>query len=561
MTAILTNLADEEALIKAAYGVVSRPQRLIDLLHALQDNRVVSSDDVEPLADHFAQVTELITEVDEEVGRDFSNFHGISASPGEVAKKEVFDSQVQLSLDRDGKVVSYDPAVFGVECFEEGPSIPDWMSETDRDGFRAIMASMRATGTIAPSLIRLLTHFDDETGQLFSVEPSQRDGIAAEFRSIRLRWSNRVGELFVELFKLTKTQGLLARDIVNGRSVKQFAERRGRSEATARTQLKVLLKKLGLSSQIELVSLYAGFHFRMQFLSAEETAESANTGLVHTLPDGNILPYEVHGDPDGRPVLYLHATADGAYFTPKQQRAAKEQGLRVIAPWLPFYAGSRFEKHGLLTVDAFVDRLENLLDALDIPSCAIITVRVSAPYGLRAIQRNPKRFTRLVAAGTIVPVKSPADFAHLTFGYRAPMRLARSAPSFVKLYFAAAAAMMRRGEGGKFLTSLYENSPADLRTLDDPDVVEVMKASLLRTYEESYDAPLQQTLLSSSDWSEFCENIEAHVTIICGQEDGLGTPHQVQDFCERYGFTLEGPLENVGSLAIHQVPSLIFERV
>ena len=34
----------------------------------------------------------------------------------------------------------------------------------------------------------------------------------------------------------------------------------------------------------------------------------------------------------------------------------------------------------------------------------------------------------------------------------------------------------------------------------------------------------------------------------------------VEKFCDRYGFNLIGPLQDVGSLAIQQVPHQIFEE-
>lgn len=558
-------MSDEttDELIRAAYGVVSRPQRLIDLLETLQDERMASDENIAPLSPHFARITELIDEIDPNIGDNFAEYR-----PGGDEGAQL-DSQIehtcgapQLSLTENGRITAFDAGLFADAALNVAGFLPSWMTDIDTVGYRKLAARSRKGPSAEAMLIRLRLTPDDEAGQLFAVENAADEDASVDLRVIRLRWHNQSGELFANVLRLTQTEQQLARYIVDGLSIRQFAEARQRSLGTARNQLKSLLKKLGLGSQIELVSLYAGFHASMAAIArGDRSAPEADGGRVLHLPGDNILPYELHGDPKGRPVLFLHATADGAYLTPNQEAAARANKLRVIAPWLPFYAGSTLENRGLAAVDEYVDRLEALLDELGIDGCPMITVRVAAPYGFRAIQRDPERFSALVTAGAIVPARDPSDFSHLSIGYRAPMRLARAAPSFVKLYFAATAAMVRRGQGAAYFRSLYGNSPADLATLEEPEVVENVSRSLRRTFEDGYESTLQQTLLSASDWTEFCRDITAPVRMICGREDGLAPPDRVTEFCREHGFEQVGPLDNVGSLAMHQVPRLVFDTV
>ena len=556
-------MSDEttDELIRAAYGVVSKPQRLIHLLETLQDDSLTNDENIEPLAQHFDRITELIDEIDPNIGDNFAKFEP-SAMGEEPASDENEDALAppQLCLSSDGRVSHFDESLFTASDIAVGRYLPDWMTDIDEAGYRQLSAAMRAGPIPEAMLIRLRLHEDDEAGQLFGIASTSEADEEIALRAIRLRWHEQSGALFAKVLRLTDTEKQLARYIVDGLSIRQFAEARQRSLGTARNQLKGLLRKLSLSSQIELVTLYAGFHASMAAIIRDgHSSADPDDGRVLDLPDGNILPYELHGDPDGRPVLFLHATADGAYLTPSQIAAAKASKLRIIAPWLPFYAGSRVSEYGLAAVDEYLDRIEALLDHLGVSACPVITVRVAAPYGFRAIQRNSARFTALVTAGAVVPARNPSDFSHLAIGYRAPMRLARAAPAFVKLYFAATASMVRKGQGGKFFRSLYGGSPADLATLDEPEVVENVRRSLQRTFEDGYESTLQQTLLSASDWSHFCKGITAPVRMIAGREDGLGPPEKVRALCDEFGFEMIGPLDSVGSLAMHQVPELVFD--
>ncbi|MEL7190182.1 MAG: hypothetical protein AAGK17_11565 [Pseudomonadota bacterium] len=558
-------MSDEttDELIRAAYGVVSKPQRLIDLLQTLQDDRVANDANIEPLAQHFDRVTELIDEIDPNIGDNFADFDptAMGEEPSGEDSEEAL-APAQLCLSSDGRISHFDDQLFSSADIAVGRYLPEWMTDIDDAGFRDLSAAMRAGPIPEAMLIRLRLYEDDEAGQLFGIASTSDAAEDISLRAIRLRWQEQSGALFAKVLRLTDTEKQLARYIVDGLSIRQFAEARQRSIGTARNQLKGLLRKLSLSSQIELVTLYAGFHASMAAIVKEgQSVAGGGEGCVLDLPDGNILPYELHGDPNGCPVLYFHATADGAYLTPSQLAAAKDSNLRIIAPWLPYYAGSRVSGYGLTAIDEYLDRVETLLDDLGVEKCPIITVRVAAPYGFRAVQRNPDRFAALVTAGAVVPARDQSDFSHLAIGYRAPMRLARAAPAFVKLYFAATAAMVRKGQGGKFFRSLYGGSPSDLATLDEPEVVENLKRSLQRTFEDGYESTFQQTLLSASDWSHFCKGIGVPVRMISGQEDGLGPPEKVQSLCEQFGFEMIGPLENVGSLAMHQVPELVFDTV
>lgn len=551
-----------DELIRAAYGLVSKPQRLIELLEELQDDRTADDETVVPLSAHFARITELIDEIDPNIGDSFGDFDPVEReSADNPAEKDAVERH-SLVLDYKGKVVDFDPAIFTNDVIEAGRALPPWMTDIDTSAHRKLKTQIVKQELEEPLFLRLRLSEDDAAGHLFAAEPSSTKEGVANLRMMRLRWQEQNGAVFAKVLRLTDTEKQLAQYIIDGLSIRQFAEARGRSLGTARNQLKALLKKLGLASQIELVSLYAGFQASMLAIEDEQAAPKADgQSQVFNLPCGNILPYELHGDPKGRPVIYLHATADGAYLTKAQDKAARANGLRIIAPWLPFYAGSKLENQGLAAVDEYLDRLLLLLDELNIAQCPIVTVRVSAPYGFRAVQRHKDRFTALVTAGAVVPAREASDFSHLAIGYRAPMRLARAAPSFVKLYFAATASMVRKGQGAKFFRSLYGRSPADLAVLEIPEVIENIRLTLQRTFEDGYESTLQQTLLSASDWSAFCEDIDVSVKMVCGQEDGLAPPEKVSDFAQEFGFDCIGPLENVGSLAIHQVPRLVFDTV
>lgn len=540
-----------DPLIRDAYAIAAQPERLMKLLTLLQKPGAENESD---LQSHFANVTELLTEIDPSVGDDFSTYARDLEGTSDLL------AQPDLSLSTSMTVLNVDGQIFKSSELDGGKSVPDWLFGVDGEAYAQVERLMKGRSG-GPAIVRLYTDRDDDKGVLFAAQLSGAGDTGLDFRVMRLRWNDVVGHAFARSLELTATEERLAEHLVNGRSVIEFAALRERALGTARNQLKTLLRKLGIGSQTELISLYAGFS--SAFAAAEskdQTLPSSRSSHNLILEDGSDLPFEVYGVPDGKPVLYLHATIDGAYLTARQQEAAAQQGLRVIAPWLPFYAGSKMSSTGLAVVDEFVARLVYLLDQLEIKSCSVISARVAAPYGMAAIRSHPDRFCGLVMAGAILPAGDDNDFSHLAMGYRAPLRLARIAPSFVRLYFAAISTMVRRGKSMAYFRSIYGESAADMKTLNRPDVADLMQRSMKRTFEDGYESTAQQAILTASDWSGWCRDLEVPVTVICGAEDRLAPPDMVEKFCDRYGFNLIGPLQNVGSLAIQQVPHQIFKE-
>ncbi|MEP6101612.1 hypothetical protein [Parasphingorhabdus sp.] len=541
-----------DPLIRDAYAIAAQPERLMKLLTILQKP---GTEDEGALQPHFANVTELLTEIDPSVGNDFSSY----ARDLEQASDRL--TGADLSLSTSMTVLRVDDDIFKSSEIFPGESIPDWLLGVDREAYAEIEKLIKGSAKATTAIVRLYTDQDDDKGLLFAAQLSDSDKPSLDFHTMRLRWNSAIGSAFARSLELTATEEQLAEYLVNGLSVQEFATHRNRALGTARNQLKALFRKLGISSQTDLISLYAGFS--IAFATAESKRQNPVVGgSSHrlTLADGSHLPFEVYGNPTAKPVLYLHATIDGAYLTARQQEAAEQQDLRIIAPWLPFYAGSKMSNSGLAVVEEFVERLVYLLDQLKIERCSIISARVAAPYGMAAIKSHPGRVCGLVMAGTILPADDANDFSHLAMGYRAPLRLARIAPSFVRLYFAAAATMVRRGKSLAYFKSIYGESAADMITLNRPDVAELMQRSMKRTFEDGYESTAQQAILTASDWSDWCQNLEVPVTVISGIEDRLAPPDMVKKFCARYGFNLIGPLQDVGSLAIQQVPDQIFRE-
>ena len=79
-------------------------------------------------------------------------------------------------------------------------------------------------------------------------------------------------------------------------------------------------------------------------------------------PDGGVIMVEVAGQQDGRPVLFCHGLADSRLAVQPFGPAARDLGLRLIAPDRPGIGGT--DRRGFGRLADWVDDATLVLDAL-----------------------------------------------------------------------------------------------------------------------------------------------------------------------------------------------------
>ncbi|MCU1750111.1 alpha/beta fold hydrolase [Pseudomonas sp. 6D_7.1_Bac1] len=119
-------------------------------------------------------------------------------------------------------------------------------------------------------------------------------------------------------------------------------------------------------------------------------------GHFVTLPSGLQLHYQDTGA--GEPVVFIHGSGPGAsgHSNFKQNYPVfAAAGYRSIVPDLPGY-GASDKPDSLYTLDFFVEALSGLLDALDIPRCALVGNSLGGAIALKLALDQPQRVSRLV---------------------------------------------------------------------------------------------------------------------------------------------------------------------
>jgi pimeloyl-ACP methyl ester carboxylesterase len=117
--------------------------------------------------------------------------------------------------------------------------------------------------------------------------------------------------------------------------------------------------------------------------------------------DGRVIAVEVVGDPDATPVLLSHGLADSRLSAWWLEEAARELGLRVIAPDRPGTGGTAFRWLG--QVADWADEATAVLDALRVDSAAVLGVSGGGPFAAACAARIPARVRSLMLVCPLGP--------------------------------------------------------------------------------------------------------------------------------------------------------------
>ncbi len=165
-----------------------------------------------------------------------------------------------------------------------------------------------------------------------------------------------------------------------------------------------------------------------------------------------------HGHPSALPVVFIHGFPFSHAMWQSQISAVSGQ-FRAIAYDVRGLGGSSVGD-GQYTIEGHVDDLIGLLDHLEIPKAVILGQSMGGYIALRALERNPERWTAAVLCNT----RSEADTNEGRIGRAGAIRMVKKSGSqafaddFVRKVFAPAS-FTRVPEAVKMITGVIAKTP------------------------------------------------------------------------------------------------------
>lgn len=240
------------------------------------------------------------------------------------------------------------------------------------------------------------------------------------------------------------------------------------------------------------------------------------------LPGGRRIGCAEYGDPQGLPVIALHGTPGSRLMFALSDGAARDRGIRLIAPERPGYGLSDYRHCGSLAQSA--EDVGAVADAYGLDRFAIIGVSGGGPYAVAAAASHPDRVVLLALVSPVGPIADlgrqirMAKLHRLLFGI-----LARSALG-PRAFFRLLRYMVLKAPDTVHRWLMRRVRASDRDILARADV----KASLQRAISEGLrpgiEGAVQDIRLYCAPWRlQLCE-IDVPAVVWQGSDDSIVPP-------------------------------------
>lgn len=245
---------------------------------------------------------------------------------------------------------------------------------------------------------------------------------------------------------------------------------------------------------------------------------SLRSDLTVELLDGMVVGYADVGDPDGRPVLFMHGgpTSRLDVTWPGVYEVADRLGMRLLALDRPGMGLSSYRRYAVVDYPKLV---AGFADALGLERFGVLGWSSGGKFACACAWALPERVTRAVLISSPASVDMPGVRATWSREVRLLNALGERAPWLLHLLFGGFARDFRRGRLPKMVLSMFEDSAADQAILARPDFRQLFARTLAEGARQGVRGPVQDWILDVRPWDLPLGEVGAPVVIWHGEDD------------------------------------------
>lgn len=438
----------------------------------------------------------------------------------------------------------------------------------DLAALKEIRAALASTAPQGQDRVILATIETDTEQACLALIQRPRDDTGNLHVSLSyIDWTEELMARLGGAFGLTSSETDVLEGYLRNLSQKDIAARRGRALETVKGQSKSILRKTGCARMADVVHLSASIAYLMRQLP-----EAAPTAIREpwTTPRENL---SFLGRPGNRqlawyqigtgatPVLFVHGFIQGPFFTAAFRDALDAHGLRLIAPSRPGFgytspSASRRDFNQTTAEDAAA-----LLQHLNIPRAPLFIHQGGSSHGFRLARALGDRCSGLFVLDGGVPIDERVHIPHMDRQTRYAAMASRHAPSLMKMTVSVGMPVFRARGTRAFLEAQYAQSPLDLKTLGDPELLRIQSEGLYHIIEQGAEAWVRDGAAAMADWSADLDAVTARQLWLQPRECRIiGAQDVAAVMRGRAGVTFE-IVENAGSNILHTQARSIAARL
>jgi pimeloyl-ACP methyl ester carboxylesterase len=280
------------------------------------------------------------------------------------------------------------------------------------------------------------------------------------------------------------------------------------------------------------------------------------------LMQGRNLAFAQIGDPNGRPVLFVHGLIDGCSAPLFNESRLKDRNIRLILPARPGYgATDPVGTKEKTMARQFADDVRKLLEHLRIERCPVLGHFGGALYAYAAAASNPDRITAVVNVAGTVPITSVGQISAFGRRQRIIAYSCRFAPAIARLILRSGVALLDNGGHQAFMNALYENSAVDRILALRPDIFPFLADGYDFSAFQGHSAFEADAIVTISDWSDLVDGVKVPIRLIHGRHDPAMPISLVADFAaRRAGVDLHVNVD-AGQLVFFSHPEMVLDAL
>ncbi len=261
----------------------------------------------------------------------------------------------------------------------------------------------------------------------------------------------------------------------------------------------------------------------------DTSADNDRTGaedralLTLRLPDGRRLSYAEFGAPDGLPVLAVHGTPGSRYMFGLADPAARERGLRIIAPDRPGYGRSDWRRNPSLLRAA--EDFVALADKLGIGRLAVIGVSGGAPHAIAIASLIPDRVALLALVSPIGPIAECRKQVRMSRVHRLIFTRMGRLPPLCATFFWSLRKAVKWSPGLAYRILQKRVTAGDRATLGRAEVKANLQQAIREGLKPGIKGALQDLRLFCSPWGLPLADIDVPAVIWQGSDDTIVPPN------------------------------------
>ena len=244
--------------------------------------------------------------------------------------------------------------------------------------------------------------------------------------------------------------------------------------------------------------------------------------------DGSVIAVEVAGEQGAAPVLFCHGLADSRLSAHLFTQAARELGLRLVAPDRPGI-GRTDPRHLRRLVD-WVEDAALVLDAVGAGPVAVLGVSAGGPFAAACAARLPRRVRSLTL---VCPLGAPGwPTRGMATGQRLALRLARQAPAFGGWFLGRLATLAHRSPQLFLRLATSELPGTDRRALAQPAMREAFLAGYAEAFRRGSAGVAQDLRVLTRPWGFELGSVTVPASIYHGDADTTVPPQHARLLAE-----------------------------